>query len=134
MGFKDTIANFFRVQDTDENYEVEEYVETKPARAGAPSRGREMAKINIIEPRVYSEVETIAERLIQKQAVLLNLRRVDEAQARRIIDYLAGIVYAVKGDVEKLSEDIFLCVPENFEIEGILNEENNNRLDFTDSI
>lgn len=136
---KELIASFFRIQD-DQDYEIEytdngEISNKEKIYASAKRERDDMAKINIIEPRVYSEVETIAALLIDKQAVLLNLRRVDESQARRIIDYLAGIAYAVNGDVQKLSEDIFLCVPSNIEIEGMLNEElTSNRLDFLESM
>lgn len=136
---KELIASFFRIQD-DHDYEIEytdngEISNKEKIYASTKRERDDMAKINIIEPRVYSEVETIASLLIERQAVLLNLRRVDEAQARRIIDYLAGIAYAVNGDVQKLSEDIFLCVPSNIEIEGMLNEElTSNRLDFLESM
>ncbi|MBF0780415.1 MULTISPECIES: cell division protein SepF [unclassified Granulicatella] len=142
MGFKESISRFFRVNQDDEyvDYEIEDETEvTEHAlkRGQAPTKireGKDMAKINIIEPRVYSEVETIASLLLDKQAALLNLRRVDDTQARRIIDYLAGIAYAIGGDVQKLSESIFLCVPANIEIEGMLNEENQSRLDFLEQL
>lgn len=139
MSFKETISRFFRVNQ-DDDYETDEiednmsndYV-TKKGQAKI-REGKDMAKINILEPRVYSEVETIASLLLEKQAALLNLRRVDDTQARRIIDYLAGIAYAIGGDVQKLSDSIFLCVPANIEIEGILNDDNQNRLDFLEQM
>ncbi|MBS4750556.1 DUF552 domain-containing protein [Granulicatella sp. zg-ZJ] len=146
MGIKDTFSKWFKVADDDldydnygENYEVETATEVLPAVqkkfVQKKYEGKDMAKINIVEPRVYSEVETIAALLLEKQAVLLNLRRVDEAQARRIIDYMAGIAYAIGGDVQKLSGDIFLCAPSNIEIEGMLSEESEaNHINFLDSI
>lgn len=153
MGLKDSFLNLFRVSDDAEYVEYDEYEATyqdeveqeyeqpvytqpTPRREVAKYEGKTMkTKINIVEPRVYSEVEAIAALLIEKQAVLLNLKRVDEMQARRIIDYMAGIAYATNGDVQKLSADIFLCVPANIEIEGMLSDEvDPNHLDFFDAL
>lgn len=152
MKLKNTFLNLFKVSD-DEEYveydaydatyqdveEQEEVVYAKPILRKEPTtkyEGKTMkTKINVVEPRVYSEVEAIAALLIEKQAVILNLKRVDEMQARRIIDYMAGIAYATNGDVQKLSADIFLCVPANIEIEGMLSDDMDpNHFDFLESL
>lgn len=75
-------------------------------------------KIMIIEPRVYSEAMNIAKHIIANEAVLLNFHLVEELQARRIVDFLTGTVYAIDGDIQRVGDEIFLCTPSNMEIDS----------------
>lgn len=80
------------------------------------------AKITILEPRVYSEVQEIADILLKDQSVVLNFVRMDEEQAKRIVDFLTGTVYALGGDIQRVGNEIFLCTPENVSIDGTLTD------------
>ncbi|MTD37638.1 DUF552 domain-containing protein [Erwinia sp. CPCC 100877] len=75
-------------------------------------------KITIIEPRVYSEAKNIAKHIIASDAVLINFHLVEESQARRIVDFLTGTVYALDGDIQRVGDEIFLCTPSNIEIDS----------------
>lgn len=75
-------------------------------------------KITIIEPRVYSEAKNIAKHILANDAVLINFHLVEESQARRIVDFLTGTVYAVDGDIQRVGDEIFLCTPSNIEIDS----------------
>ncbi|MGX7244073.1 cell division protein SepF [Enterococcus quebecensis] len=75
-------------------------------------------KITIIEPRVYSEAMNIAKHIIASDAVLVNFHLVEENQARRIVDFLTGTVYALDGDIQRVGDEIFLCTPSNIEIDS----------------
>lgn len=75
-------------------------------------------KISIIEPRVYSEAMNIAKHIIVDEAVLVNFHLVEESQARRIVDFLTGAVYALDGDIQRVGDEIFLCTPSNMEIDS----------------
>lgn len=75
-------------------------------------------KITIIEPRVYSEAMNIAKHIIASEAVLVNFHLVEERQARRIVDFLTGTVYALDGDIQRVGNEIFLCTPSNMEIDS----------------
>ena len=76
------------------------------------------AQITIVEPRVYSEALTIAKKIINQEAVIVNFQLIEEAQARRIVDFLTGTVYALGGDIQRIGSEIFLCTPENIVIDG----------------
>ena len=80
------------------------------------------AKITILEPRVYSEVQGIADILLKEESVVLNFVRMDEEQAKRIVDFLTGTVYALGGDIQRIGNEIFLCTPENVSIDGTLTD------------
>jgi len=75
-------------------------------------------KIMIIEPRAYAEAMTVAKHVIGGQSVLVNFRLIEETQARRIVDFLTGTVYAEDGDIKRVADEIFLCTPKEVEIDG----------------
>ncbi|WP_077309733.1 cell division protein SepF [Terribacillus halophilus] len=133
MSFKNKMRNFFTVDD--EEYE---YVEEQPNEADEVEpypNGRERnqnhnqnvvslksvqssSKVVLCEPRTYNEAQEIADHVVNRKAVVLNLQRVDHQQAKRIVDFLSGTVYALNGDIQKLGSQTFLCAPDNIELTG----------------
>lgn len=83
---------------------------------------RPTAKVVLSEPRSYNEVQEIADHLRSRKSVIINLHRVRPDQARRIIDFLSGTVYALSGDIQKLGNNIFICTPENVDIQGTISD------------
>ena len=83
------------------------------------------SKMMLLEPRAYSESQQIADYLKNRSAVVVNLKRVTPDQAKRIIDFLYGTIYAIGGKLEKLGGGIFLCTPNNVNVEGKISEEGN---------
>ena len=79
----------------------------------------------LLEPRAYSESLQIADYLKNRNAVVVNLKRVTPDQAKRIVDFLYGTIYAIGGDLQKLGGGIFLCTPNNVNVEGTISEDNN---------
>ena len=81
------------------------------------------SKMMLLEPRAYSESQQIADYLKNRSAVVVNLKRVTPDQAKRIVDFLYGTIYAINGDLQKLGGGIFLCTPNNVNVEGTISEE-----------
>lgn len=94
-----------------EVYESEERTMVIPQEPSGP-------KMILLEPRAFSESQQIADHLKKKNTVVINLRRVTSDQAKRIIDFVSGAVYALKGHIEKVGSGIFLCTPDNVNIQG----------------
>lgn len=82
------------------------------------------SKMMLLEPRAYSESQQIADYLKNRSAVVVNLKRVTPDQAKRIVDFLYGTIYAIGGDLQKLGGGIFLCTPNNVNVEGKISEDN----------
>lgn len=101
----------------DESYEVEESSSPK-------SNGN---NVILVEPRAYSESQQIADHLKRRNSVVVNLKRVTNDQARRIIDFLSGTLYAIGGDLQKLGNGIYLCTPKNVNVEGRISDEENEK-------
>lgn len=81
------------------------------------------AKMILLEPRAYSESQQIADHLRARNTVVVNLKRVTSDQAKRIVDFLSGTIYAIDGDIQKIGGGIFLCTPNNINIQGKITEE-----------
>jgi len=95
------------------------------------------SKMILLEPRAYSESQQIADQLKSRNSVVVNLKRVTSDQAKRIIDFLSGTIYAIGGDLQKIGAGIYLCTPKNVNVQGKITEEdakaaNKANLDNTD--
>lgn len=81
------------------------------------------SKMMLLEPRAYSESQQIADYLKNRNAVVVNLKRVTPDAAKRIVDFLYGTIYAINGDLQKLGGGIFLCTPNNVDVEGNISDD-----------
>ena len=90
-----------------------------------PSTG----KMILLEPRAFSESSQIADHLKKRNTVVVNMKRVTPDQAKRIVDFLSGTVYAIGGDLQKIGGGIYLCTPKNVDVEGSISEEDKNNKD-----
>lgn len=117
MGF---IKNIFDSDGQTEVFKDDESqfyeVDTKDLESMSDKNGG--AKMILLEPRAFSESQQIADHLKKRNTVVINLRRVTSDQAKRIIDFVSGAVYALKGHIEKIGSGIFLCTPNNVNIQG----------------
>lgn len=90
-----------------------------------------VSKIHVVEPKVYAEVEPIADELLGNQALIINFKNVEDVEAQRIIDFLAGIAYAVGGDLRKVRDGIFVATPPSMTIDGVLEDAEQNERFFS---
>ncbi len=80
-------------------------------------------KMILLEPRAYSESQQIADHLKNRNSVVVNLKRVTSDQAKRIIDFLSGVIYAIGGSMQKIGVGIYLCTPKNVNVQGKISDE-----------
>lgn len=79
--------------------------------------------IQIFLPRIFGEAERIGDLLLEGKGVILNFDRMEEADARRFIDYIAGVVFAIHGDMQRIGQDVFLAVPASIDIQGVYEDQ-----------
>ena len=99
----------------DESYDTDE--ETLAKGAGSNN------KVVLISPRAFSESQTVADQLKKRNAVIVSLKKVTNDQARRIVDFLSGTLYAIGGDMQQLGSGIYLCTPKNIDVDGRIAED-----------
>ena len=81
-------------------------------------------KLVLLEPRAFSEAQQIADQLKSRNTVVVNLKRVTSDQAKRIVDFLSGTIYAIGGSLQKVGGGIFLCTPNNVKVNGKITDDN----------
>ena len=104
------------LQTEDEFYTTTEE-DTKDNKNGGGS------KMILLEQRAYSESQQIADHLKKRNSVVVNLKRVTSDQAKRIIDFLSGCIYAIGGTMQKVGVGIYLCAPKNVNVQGKITED-----------
>lgn len=80
--------------------------------------GDDNRKIVLFAPKAYSDVKEITDNLLANQAVIVNFSTIDDAQAKRIVDFLTGAVFAINGEIQRVDDAIFLVTPPNYVISG----------------
>ena len=91
--------------------------------------GMQQVKVVISQPSTFEQSEEICEHLKEKKSVILNLEYVNKDVARRIIDFVGGAAYALDGNMQKISNAIFLVAPFNYEITNeVMKEDIKNKL------
>ena len=83
---------------------------------GAVSRLTKQLNMIVIEPKSFDECPRLVDSLKGKKPVIINLEKVESETARKIFDFLSGATYALSGNVQKVSANIFLFAPENVDI------------------
>jgi len=121
---EEEIVERVRIDERDEEPEYH-YADSRKSKAntnivGLPSV--KPTKMMLCEPRSYEETQEIADHLRARRPVLVNLQRVRQELAVRIVDFLSGTVYALNGGISKVGPNIFLCTPDSIEVQGSITE------------
>ena len=86
------------------------------ARVVTSSEPREMHRITTIHPRTYNEAKTIGEAFRAGMPVIMNLGEMDDSDAKRLVDFSAGLVFGLHGSIERVTSKVFLLSPSDVEV------------------
>ena len=120
------IKKFFGVEGEEESVDTgveEEFYQVGRSNSTVDEENMRKNKMILFEPRAYSESSQIVDYLKNRNTVVVNLKRVTPDQAKRIIDFLTGGLYAMNGNLQKLGGGIFLCAPNIVNIEGKITDD-----------
>ena len=70
-------------------------------------------------PRTMEDSAAIADKIKERLPVAINLEDVDETVARRLVDFISGVTYALDGSMKKIGRAVFLCSPHDLPIEEL---------------
>ena len=101
-GRVDTIQREYRDLDETDHY-ASAYPEYQPAGY----------QITALHPRTYNEARTIGEAFRQNTPVIMNLSEMDDADAKRLVDFAAGLTFGLRGRIERVTAKVFLLSPHN---------------------
>jgi cell division inhibitor SepF len=123
----------------DEEYDEQGYAESQPRRSATPSKTQpapvadisqrrrshaegapavvsEFSRITTLHPRTYNEARTVGENFRDGVPVIMNLSEMDDVDAKRLVDFAAGLVFATRGTIERVTAKVFLLSPPNVSV------------------
>lgn len=120
---------YFGWSEADSEYEYEE-TEGNEVSNETPSRAvtqlrvadTELSRIVTIHPTTYNEAREIGEAFREGVPVIMNLTGMSEAEAKRMVDFSAGLVFGLHGVIERVTNRVFLLSPAHVVINGERNE------------
>ena len=87
----------------------------RPVMAPVPAHD-EGYRITTLTPRTYNEARTIGEHFREGTPVIINLTEMDDADAKRLVDFAAGLIFGLRGSIERVTTKVFLLSPEHVEV------------------
>jgi cell division inhibitor SepF len=88
----------------------------RPATAVLERRTTDLARITTLHPRTYNEARTIGEHFREGTPVIMNLTEMVDSDAKRLVDFAAGLVFGLHGSIERVTNKVFLLSPANVEV------------------
>ena len=146
MGIKDKLSGFFRAQEDEyDSFSPDEYDYYDEEEAEAPAttshskpttdrskvvnmRNAAQLQVVLVKPEVFTDAKAIADHLISRKTVVLNLETASPENRRRIIDFLVGVSYAISGSLKPVANLTYIITPYNvgFIGEDLVGELENN--------
>ena len=135
MGFISAVKNFMGFDDVyddyeDDRYDEEEEMEEEPRRKNTarsvsrskviPITGRnEDANVQIIKPATFDDARKASEVLMRDQVVVFDVTGMrDSEEALRVVDFVSGTVFGLRGNIRKINTGIFIAAPRHIDISG----------------
>ena len=121
MGIWDKIKNKNEYEDEEE--ELEENVQTESAKQPTAaytqrSVGGAALELKVVRPETYDAAGKIADHLLNRRTVVLNLEATNKETAKRLIDFLSGVAYSINGNIRRVATNTFVITPSNVGITG----------------
>jgi len=79
---------------------------------------KQRRQVTVYEPLGYTDCKRISQALFRKEIIILSFRLMDEKSARRVVDFMTGVVYAIDGDIQRLGDELFICTPANVDVDS----------------
>ncbi|EKA62140.1 MULTISPECIES: cell division protein SepF [Janibacter] len=78
----------------------------------------QMNRITTIHPSTYNDARAIGESFRSNTPVIMNLTDMDDSDAKRLVDFAAGLVFGLHGSIERVTNKVFLLSPEHIEVDA----------------
>lgn len=146
MGLFDRLGNILKAdEELDENFEEETYEDEEQEQSEpAPSQSQTQAQaqtqnsasrtsssarptgglsgsalnMKVVKPEGANEAKAIADLLLEGCTVVLNLEQTNKETAKRIVEFLSGVVHAIKGDINKVANSTYVVTPKNVAVQN----------------
>jgi cell division inhibitor SepF len=102
----------------DERHAAPAATNGRPAerRANGQVHTTDLTRITTVHPRTYNEARTIGEYFREGTPVIMNLTEMVDSDAKRLVDFSAGLIFGLRGSIERVTNKVFLLSPANVEV------------------
>lgn len=76
----------------------------------------DLARITTLHPRTYNEARTIGEHFREGTPVIMNLSEMGDSDAKRLVDFAAGLIFGLRGSIDRVTSRVFLLSPASIEV------------------
>lgn len=90
---------------------VASLADRRPVQAVRRAPAMREARITTLHPRTYNEARTLGEHFRDGTPVIMNLTEMDEADAKRLVDFAAGLIFGLRGSIDRVTAKVFLLTP-----------------------
>lgn len=116
-------AYYDEYEDVEETVQDHRHAQVTPLHPdGAPGdvalSTSELRRITTVHPRSYNDARMIGEAFRSGTPVIMNLTDMDDADAKRLVDFSAGLIFGLHGSIDRVTNKVFLLSPEHVEIAG----------------
>ncbi len=73
-------------------------------------------ELKVVKPEHFESVTQIADHLLKKRTIVLNLENTNKETARRLIDFLSGVAYSIEGSLKKIASNAYVITPSNVDV------------------
>lgn len=88
----------------------------RPTPVESPGVVAELSRIITLQPRNYNEARLVGENYREGTPVIMNLTEMDDSDAKRLVDFAAGLIFATRGNIERITNKVFLLSPPNVQV------------------
>ena len=75
-------------------------------------------ELKVVKPERFESVSQIADHLLSRRTVVLNLENTNKETERRLIDFLSGVAYSINGQLKKIASNAYVITPDNVDVSG----------------
>jgi cell division inhibitor SepF len=95
---------------------IEDHRRSSRSSVSSSAPATQLSRIETVTPRTYNDARTVGEHYRAGVPVIMNLSEIDDSDAKRLVDFAAGLVFAVHGSINRVTAKVFLLSPANVEV------------------
>ena len=118
MPMDDPMAGTQGAYDNGSSFGAYEQPQPQPQPQRQAAAGISNLELKVVKPDRYENVNQIADHLLNRRTVVLNLEGTNKETARRLIDFLSGVAYSIDGQLKRVANNTFVITPNNVDVSG----------------
>ena len=114
--YSDTLGSYDEPEDTDAGMTAQAPMGGMGAGISLSGSSGSALEMKVVKPESFDSVAQIADHLISRRTVVLNLENTNKETSRRLIDFLSGVAYSIDGSLKKIASNAYVITPSNVNV------------------